>query len=377
VEEALVPRLEQLEIKTTAAAMADPFAEEQEVEEKKVEEEKVVNENIAKKCEMEKEEKQEVEETKLDSVVEVRGRYSSGESGGSMEEGELRVEDLDISEVGRSEGRREIFYFYQASDGQAVFLHALNVQMLVTEFGGLEHCPTTITASILEKDSSSMTAELRDRLRYLRHLPVAAAFEVAELDISSLVSASTLAIHQAQLEERRRRRGRKMREERRREKRIEVEERRLMGRFPSPMARVESKFHYPAVGEAEDRTEPAAGRSRRSTVGEEEEEEEQEFSFARAAAQRPSQAAAPPLPRSASAPQGWAVLAKGGPGREGRLSESEGELEGYVPPPQATSLGDALAAALAAAPRTAGEGRKKGRRGKGLALLAGPPRPTL
>ena len=113
-----MPRLEQLEIKTTAAAMADPFAEEQEVEEKKVEEEKVVTENIAKKGELEKEEKQEVEETKLDSVVEVRGRYSSGESGGSMEEGdegegEVRVEDLDISEVGRSEGRREIFYFYQ------------------------------------------------------------------------------------------------------------------------------------------------------------------------------------------------------------------------------------------------------------------------
>jgi hypothetical protein len=109
-----------------------------------------------------------------------------------------------------------------------------------------------------------MTEELRDRLRYLRHLPLAQAFEVqsihivqniriskafillismllwlfeitdqtfvvstpvpqvAELDISRLVSAATLALYSAQLEERARRRGRRDREERRREKRIEV-----------------------------------------------------------------------------------------------------------------------------------------------------------
>ena len=63
-----------------------------------------------------------------------------------------------------------------------------------------------------------------------------------------MVSAETLAAYRSQLEERRRRRGRKQREERRREKRIDLEERRMMGRFPSPMARIESEYHYPAVG---------------------------------------------------------------------------------------------------------------------------------
>ena len=114
-----------------------------------------------------------------------RARYSSGESGSSLEEevgeAEVRVEDLDISEVQSKQGKRQTFYFYQASDGQAIFLHALNVQMLVTEFGSLENCPNTIKAEILEKDSSSMTTELRDRLRYLRHLPVCTAFEVTAL----------------------------------------------------------------------------------------------------------------------------------------------------------------------------------------------------
>jgi hypothetical protein len=70
-----------------------------------------------------------------------------------------------------------VFYFYQSSAGQPIFLHAPNVQMLVKQFGCLENCPKTILAEILEKESTIMTEELRDRLRYMRHLPVASSFE--------------------------------------------------------------------------------------------------------------------------------------------------------------------------------------------------------
>ena len=48
-----------------------------------------------------------------------------------------------------------------------------------------------------------------------------------------------------------------------------------------------------------------------------------------------------------------------------------------LPLPQATSLGDALAAALAATTMNGpSSGKKKGKRGKAL-LLGGPPRPML
>merc|ERR1712223_1525011 len=50
----------------------------------------------------------------------------------------------------------ETFYFYQSSDGQPIFLHALNVQMLVKEYGSFEACPPVITGLILEKDGSNM-----------------------------------------------------------------------------------------------------------------------------------------------------------------------------------------------------------------------------
>merc|ERR1712038_660018 len=239
-------------------------------------------------------------------------------------------------------------------------LHALNVQMLVTEFGSLENCPSTITT------------DLRDRLRYLRHLPVCTAFEVAELDISNLVSRATLGQYAGQLEERHRRRGKRAREEKRREKKIHLEERRLMGRYPSPMARIESRYHYPEVGQVEEY--PGVG----DQAGEDEEvkEESNDFTFAKALAQRPT---APAIPKSSSSPTGWAVLGQQLPvARRREDPDSEPEPEGYQPPPQPTSLGDALAAALAATTinGSSSGGKKKGKRGKAL-LLGAPPRPML
>ena len=60
---------------------------------------------------------------------------------------------------------KETFYFYQCSDGQPIFLHALNVQMLMAEYGSFENCPKKIRGRILERDSASMTLELRNKLR--------------------------------------------------------------------------------------------------------------------------------------------------------------------------------------------------------------------
>jgi len=361
--------------------VVDPFAEDDEkssdADSENNENQKTPEENG--NAEKQVETSDAVEKEMKKPLDDARARYSSGESGGSLEEevgeAEVCVEDLDISEVQSKQGKRQqTFYFYQSSDGQAIFLHALNVQMLVTEFGSLENCPNTIKAEILEKDSSSMTTELRDRLRYLRHLPVCTAFEVAELDISSFVSRETVGQYAAQLEERHRKRGRRAREEKRREKKIHLEERRLMGRYPSPMARIESRYHYPEVGQVEEF--PGVGE-----VGEDEEEVKEEstdFTFAKALAHRPSAPVAP-LPKSSSSPTGWAVLGQQLPAARRREDpDSEPEPEGYQPPPQPTSLGDALAAALAATTinGSSSGGKKKGKRGKAL-LLGGPPRPML
>ena len=72
-------------------------------------------------------------------------------------------------------------------------MHALNVQMLVHEYGSLENCPKTIKGKIIEKDNTSMSESLRNRLRYLRHLPLTSIFEVCEIQLKSpFISKETL-----------------------------------------------------------------------------------------------------------------------------------------------------------------------------------------
>lgn len=80
-----------------------------------------------------------------------------------------------------------------ASDGQHIYLHAINARMLEHTYGSLEHSPTILSGRILEKEGGSMTEELRRRLRYLQHLPVTCQFEVAEIQLKpSIVSKETL-----------------------------------------------------------------------------------------------------------------------------------------------------------------------------------------
>ena len=70
-----------------------------------------------------------------------------------------------------------------------------------------------------------MTEDLRNRLRYLRHLPLTSIFEVCEIQAKAPeLSQGTLTEFASQLEQRRHERNRRDHEERRREKWIEVKE---------------------------------------------------------------------------------------------------------------------------------------------------------
>ena len=79
---------------------------------------------------------------------------SSGSGEEVITEEGVTVTDLDISTVQSQEAAsdsgqpRQVFYFYQSSDGQPIFLHALNVQMLVKQYGALEKCPPVIQAQV-------------------------------------------------------------------------------------------------------------------------------------------------------------------------------------------------------------------------------------
>lgn len=195
----------------------------------------------------------ELSENDISSSVNVkesnRPRYESVSSDGDDSHciTTITAEDLEI--ISHPQTPAKNFFFYQALDGQQIYLHALNVRMLELNYGNLEQSPQTVTGIIVEKESGSMTEDLRKRLRYLKHLPLTCQFEVAEIQLTPpVVSQETLDAFKEQLELRRRRRQKRARDERRREKKIQEVELKIFGRCPSPRLRIESFRHFPHCG---------------------------------------------------------------------------------------------------------------------------------
>ncbi|KAL5017508.1 hypothetical protein ScPMuIL_007097 [Solemya velum] len=154
----------------------------------------------------------------------------------------LELPETDVARRVRKSSSNA-YYFYQAADGQPIFINALNARCLVKEYGSFENCPDDITASIVEIEHVFMSEELRRRLRYLSHLPLSSEFEVAELVLKMpVVSKETLKHFSAQIDHHRRLRQKKNREEKRWARKVEEEERQKFG-IASEYVIVKSQFH--------------------------------------------------------------------------------------------------------------------------------------
>ncbi|XP_035233234.1 RING finger protein 10-like [Stegodyphus dumicola] len=142
-------------------------------------------------------------------------------------------------------GRKGSNYFYQAEDGQHIYLHNINVRMLLKEHGSLEYAPPMVKAKIVEIERVSMTEVLRKRLRYLQHLPLTCEFQIVELNFSQILSKPTINLFKGEVNKRRILRNRKARDERRREKYIQVEENKKLGKYPKATYNLESIDQFP------------------------------------------------------------------------------------------------------------------------------------
>ncbi|CAI9553922.1 unnamed protein product [Staurois parvus] len=159
--------------------------------------------------------------------------------------------------VPSSSGPPHYYYFYQAVDGQHIYLHPVNVRCLVHEYGSLEQCPETITATVVEIDGFTVTEEVRRRHRYLCHLPLTCEFSICEMALGPpAVSEQTLSYFADEVEKRKRQRQRKARDERRREKRIEIEENKKQGKYPEMHIALENLQQFPAVSSSAELTFP-------------------------------------------------------------------------------------------------------------------------
>ena len=98
--------------------------------------------------------------------------------------------------------RTEVYYFYQAEDGQPVVLHSACVRVLLAHHGGYDSLPLTLEAPIVELERHTQDEDTRRRAAHLRHLPLTTQYAIAELDMTTLVPHAVLKEHGEELRRR-------------------------------------------------------------------------------------------------------------------------------------------------------------------------------
>ncbi|ORX92306.1 hypothetical protein K493DRAFT_263583 [Basidiobolus meristosporus CBS 931.73] len=107
------------------------------------------------------------------------------------------------------------YFFYQAADGQHVYLHPLDIKILREEFGAYENFPDEISAPMISLEESTINPELRKRFKYLSHLPVSCDITFVEIDLKNIVSKKTFNMFANELRQRKSKRKQKERKEER------------------------------------------------------------------------------------------------------------------------------------------------------------------
>ncbi|XP_059612003.1 E3 ubiquitin-protein ligase RNF10 [Phlebotomus argentipes] len=145
----------------------------------------------------------------------------------------------------------DYFYFYQAIDGQNLYLHTINNRMIQAQFGELHKGPETLSGRIVQKDSFTMEETLRKRLKYLQHLPMTCQFDVVEIVFDTpIVSPEIMKTFDEELKSRAKNRKVRAREEKIREIKINEVYDRQMGKLLSQPVdiNIESPKDFPLYG---------------------------------------------------------------------------------------------------------------------------------
>lgn len=117
------------------------------------------------------------------------------------------------------------YYFYQSSLGANVFLHPLDIRMLLAHFGSYNLFPSNMTFETTGYDPGTINDDLRKRCKYLSHLPLGSEVVFVETNLADLVSSTILTQFEQPLKARRQKRRDKVRKEDRAKQKWERAER--------------------------------------------------------------------------------------------------------------------------------------------------------
>ncbi|KAF8808007.1 hypothetical protein BYT27DRAFT_7139655 [Phlegmacium glaucopus] len=116
------------------------------------------------------------------------------------------------------------YYYYQASSGLPLFLHPLDIRILLSHFSDYSAFPDTITIRVESFAEGTVNDDLRKRCKYLAHLPEGADVVFIEADLEGVVGAEGLKNFEGPLRMRTSRRKEKGRKDDRAKTRAEDKE---------------------------------------------------------------------------------------------------------------------------------------------------------
>lgn len=107
------------------------------------------------------------------------------------------------------------YHFFMAANGRHVFLHPLDIRILLAKFTNYSRFPVNINIGIEAFVESSVDSDLRKRCKYLSHLPEGSDVVFIEASLETVVGGDVLRPFEQALKQRRSRRLEKERKEER------------------------------------------------------------------------------------------------------------------------------------------------------------------
>ncbi|GLB35771.1 putative RING-type zinc-finger [Lyophyllum shimeji] len=117
------------------------------------------------------------------------------------------------------------FYYYQAASGLPLFLHPLDIKILLAHFKNYSAFPDTIAIRVESFAESTVNDDLRKRCKYLSHMPEGTDVVFIEADLSDVVGTEGLKNFEGALKTRTLRKEQKERKDDRARARAEERER--------------------------------------------------------------------------------------------------------------------------------------------------------
>ncbi|KAJ1959712.1 hypothetical protein IWQ62_004506, partial [Dispira parvispora] len=129
-----------------------------------------------------------------------------------------------VKNMGVFDQDEEVHVYYQADDGQHIYLHPLDWRVIQYEFKEQrdQPLPPSLTLTVQWKEETTMTEDLRRRCKYLSHLPLGCDLVFVQVDLQGLVSSECYEAFASTLERRRERQLAKLAHEKRQAKLVEA-----------------------------------------------------------------------------------------------------------------------------------------------------------